>query len=259
MTWELGMDPEFKSPPPRAMRLRWQSRLGPSFLFWLGVGVLVLFTAVGYFSQQKHTALRDHGVGVTANLVEKEPRHGKTGPYLIYTYQVDGQTHRYSDSASTDEFENTPIGAPLELTYLPESPGSASISKEVSGSEYSAGLVVSALLAPLMALIFFGAWYYIHRTYQRKHLLGRDGLSTSTTAHEILLNKSYPKYDQYKIRYEYDVQGVHYESTTIVNGVAMQALALPESRATVLYDPVDPGRSDLASSIKLLYNFETTG
>lgn len=259
MAWEEGMEPELRRPPPRMLRTHWKARIGPGLLLSFGIGVITLFVAIGYFAQVKHNSLRDHGVPITAKMAEKEPRRGKTGPYLVYHYQVEGKNYTYSDSASEDEFEKTPLGTPLELMYLPENPGSASLASEVKGGEYSTGLVVSCIMAPLMSLIFFGAWYYIRRTYRKKELLGRDGLPTPTVAHEILLNKSYPKYDQYKIRYEYDVQGVQYESSTTVNGAAMQALALPDSRATVLYDPLDPARSDLVPAIKQVFVFETTG
>jgi hypothetical protein len=259
MAWEAGMEPELKSSPPRIVHSRWSAKFTPGLFLTLGLGAALLFGCVAYFAQKKHNALRDHGTPITASLVRLEPRHGKTGPYLHYAYVVAGQTHGYADSVSQSEFDAAKLGQSLELVYLPESPGSAETAAEVKQGDWSTGAIVSAIVGPIFGLIMFVAWWFVSRSQGRKRRLACDGLPVWTSAHEILLTRSSPKYDQYKIRYEYVVDGVRRENTTTVNGAAMQALALEGSRSSVLYDPLDPAQSELYPAVTQLYRIENTG
>lgn len=258
MAWEEGMEPELRSQPPRLVHGLWKAKFVPGLFFTLGVGLAALFGCIGYFAQQTHDALRDHGQAITAKLVIKEPRRNKSGPYLIYEYVVDGQSHRHSASASSSDFDAAQMGQPLELVYLPESPGKTETAAEVKQGNWSTGALVSVVVGPILCVILFGAWFFVRRWQGQKLRLARDGLPTWTAAHEVLLGKSSPKYDQYKIRYEYVANGARHESTTTVTGAVMQALCLPDARAVVLYDPLDPAYSDLYPAITTLYRIEAT-
>ncbi|PJF36553.1 MAG: hypothetical protein CUN49_04800 [Candidatus Thermofonsia Clade 1 bacterium] len=104
----------------------------------VGIVVLVLAIAllvigiIGYSAMrgQEEALMRRlaaEGISVQAEVIRREQNQNPDNPirkqyWLVFRYLVNGTPYEYREMVSQAEFENTPEGTRLSLTYLPSDP-----------------------------------------------------------------------------------------------------------------------------------------
>lgn len=255
------LEPELHEPAPRIVR----ARFGVHFVRWLFVVLGIVLPGVmlgfGRHLQQQWDALREHGREVVGHVVQKDPRTtGKNshGPRFRIEYAIDGATHHVFEDVTDEEFARTPLQAPFALRYLPEAPEAAAGAAALAERRWSAGGLALMLTGGLIAAVVLPFLFYLERTRGRMRRLLRDGHPTRTTALEYVRQVKTKNAEYWYLRYAYAVDGAAHEAATRVDAAVEKKLREGGDRATVLYDPFDPARSELYRNIEHYFRVESS-
>ncbi len=248
MTPTDDIEPELREPTPRIVRGRWNVHFVRWLFLVLGIIVPGVMVGFGLHLQQQWEALRDHGREVVGHVVRRDPRvTGKDGhpPRFKIEYVVDGATHAVFENVTDEEFDRTPDRAPFTLRYLPEAPEAAAGAAALVDRPWSGGALALGIVGALIAVIVIPFLIYIERSRGRMRALLRDGTPTRTTALEYVRHVKLKNAEYWHLRYAYAVDGGTREVAAKVDAAIERKLREGGDRATVLYDPLDPSRSEL--------------
>jgi type II secretory pathway pseudopilin PulG len=108
-------------------------KMSPAAIIILGIVlVIVVIGIIGYnaLRSEEETLMRRlaaEGIAVQAEVVRREQNQNPSNPirmqyWLVFRYTVSGMPYEYREMVTQTEFENTPEGAQISLTYLPSDP-----------------------------------------------------------------------------------------------------------------------------------------
>lgn len=227
------------------------------FAFWLFATMSLLAPAAlvagAVWAQITLNALNDHGRKTMGRIVEKVPPSKDSAPRFVIEYVVDGTPYKVSESTDRPSYAAVPLGTEREVIYLPESPGRAETVDEVTREGGTSSTAVAlCVVAAILSVISTPIWIWIELTQKKQRYLAREGLPLRATILEVAPYGS-RKYDQWRIRYEFTLNGETQQGKAYVFGGTAAKLAGQNVPATVLYDPTNPACYDLYPAVTALY------
>jgi len=238
------MDPNIlqerlRQAPPRVVRYKSAITTG-HWVMWNVLVATLLLVIWGATSEVKTTyLLATEGKQVEARVVDKHISRGKsTSYYLDFTFQVAGGLYEGKDSVSSSEYESTPIGAGLTVTYLPSNPETFRVgvitNEDVRRHKifWTFGICFGALI--IGAIL----WGVQHEHQQQRDLL-RNGIAVQARVTDRKVHHG--KSTTYSLVYMFPVIGESgiRENTVYVTRTQYEMNGLGVI-IPVLYDPKSP-------------------
>lgn len=124
VTSDPGMPPIPLPPPPRSARFKTSVKVIAVFVVLIDLGVNGLVNWIMFGSLTKLEHLRDHGVLVRAEVIDKTTSRGRksTTYRLHYKFRAEGGEHTANDSVSKDDYANFEVGDEIPVTYMKGNP-----------------------------------------------------------------------------------------------------------------------------------------
>ncbi|MBK9388391.1 MAG: hypothetical protein IPN34_26525 [Planctomycetes bacterium] len=227
--------------PPRAAHLHTRFRV----LRWLLVLAAILppgcAIGLGSYENARIAELARDGRMTSGTVAEKLMRQARSTEYVLESaFEVDGRSYRATQTVSRERYLATPIGAAVEITFLPRDPSHAVLGRvddaRVAGQR-------SATFAAAVALFLaFGIVVAIYERYLRRalHLL-RHGQAVTAT---LEAGRG--------VRFRYRAEdGIERSARSGFRGAPPPELEVG-AEAIALCDPARPARCALLASLEQL-------
>jgi hypothetical protein len=253
---DAELEPELRTPSPRTLRPTFRTRFTRWLFFTMSVLVPGGLIAAGYFQQQEFAALLDHGASTTATVADRIKADDKDSlPRLKLAYHVNGADYALFEPRPREVWAESKVGDKEDIVYLPEHPGTSASKKTLSsGNKTSPDTVALYIVAGIIALITLPCWAYVVHCVRRTRRLLTDGVPVSGR----LLEVSFYMYGQYRVRYEFELNGETIPGKGYIEAAAVSGLGPVGGRTTIVYDPLNPRRFDLYPVMKKFYTIVPT-
>jgi hypothetical protein len=214
-------------------------------LRWLLVLAAILppgcVLGLGSYENARLAELARDGKTIPGVVAEKRIRQARSTDYVLEsTFEVDGRSYRTTQTVSRERYDATPIGAAVEITYLPRDPSYAVLDR-VDDARV-AGQRGATWAAAVVLFLAFASVVAIFERYVRRalHLL-RHGRAVTAT---IEAGR--------RVRFRYRAaDGIERQARSAFRGAPPPELSVGAS-AIALCDPAQPARCALLASLEQL-------
>lgn len=229
---------ELLPPPPRSTRLRTHLRV----LRWL-----VLFAAVlppscvlglGGYENARLAELARDGRTIDGTIAAKRVRRARSTDYVLEgTFELGGRSYRASQTVSRQRYEETAVGTPVVITYLPSDPTYAVLDRvDAARIEGQRGSTFAAAAALFLAFACVVGYFELYlRRALRLLREGRAALGTVEPGRVLCYRFT-------------DADGLEHRGRSRFRQAPPPEL-VPGAPAVVLYDPARAERSALLASL----------
>jgi hypothetical protein len=212
------------------------------FLVILCLGIPLLLGALLDGTRRQVEQLARQGQVTQAHVTARHASGRSDGYYLYYAFPLEGRTETGSQNVPEAVYDQTSVGDPLTITYLPSRPGVQRLGKvnaaNVKDESRTEGLILGVLLP-----VFGGLACYLEWFFRRQLSLLRNGVAVRAN----LVEWSEPgpgRYPIYYITYEYDVPGGQRLRKSLPVKAQIGEALVRQCTATVLYNPRKPQESN---------------
>ena len=233
-----ALEPELDQPAPRPARYTTFTQVARAIGLggWLFMTVLLFTLAVRDIGDLR--GLLATGKMMNAVIYDKYTRSGKhTSYHLQYQYTLDRVPYTGDESVSSNVYYNTPIGARLPITFLPENPAIhrvGQVTKERVDTSARNWIVGIGIACTLLALFLA----YIETTSKKQLTMLQYGIATLGTVTGKDARRS-GKSTVYSVAYSFHADGSPVWKSMAVPYDVYEGL-YPGMYFTVLYMPGNP-------------------
>jgi hypothetical protein len=225
-------------PPPRSVRLRLHLRA----LRWLLVFAAVLppscLLGLGSYENARLAELARDGRSIGGTIAAKRVRQTRSSEYMLEgAFEHEGQSYLVSQTVSRQRYEETPVGAAVEITFLPSDPSTAVLDRvDAARLERQRGSTSAAAATLFLAFACVVATFEVYlRRALRLLREGRAALGTIEPGRILCYRFA-------------DADGLEHRGRSRFRQAPPPEL-VPGAPAVVLYDPARPERSALLASL----------